>query len=254
MRYDDLLGRFVQITRDALGENLTGVYLHGSLAMGCFNPRKSDLDLIVVVRDALSDAAKIDYLAQIVALNDDAPPKGIEMSVVRAAYCSPFVYPTPYEFHFSHTWLSLAREDPQAYVKKICGTDRDLAAHFTIINRYGAALYGKPVAEVFAPVPCADYWDSIWCDVENAAQDIGENPLYVALNLCRVLAYAREGAVLSKRAGGEWGAANLPEPYRRVAQAALACYTDDAPRQIDEAAAADYAQYMITQIRNAGGL
>lgn len=31
--------------RDALGDNLIGVCLHGSAAMGCFNPAKSDLDL-----------------------------------------------------------------------------------------------------------------------------------------------------------------------------------------------------------------
>ncbi len=30
-----LLSRFVGMSREVLGENLTGVYLHGSAAMGC---------------------------------------------------------------------------------------------------------------------------------------------------------------------------------------------------------------------------
>ena len=34
MSYDDLLLRFVQMSKDVLGENLVGIYLHGSAAMG----------------------------------------------------------------------------------------------------------------------------------------------------------------------------------------------------------------------------
>lgn len=45
MVYEDFLSRFTGMSRDTLGENLIGVYLHGSAAMGCFNPAKSDLDL-----------------------------------------------------------------------------------------------------------------------------------------------------------------------------------------------------------------
>jgi hypothetical protein len=31
--------------QDILKENLVGMYLHGSLAMDCFNPARSDIDL-----------------------------------------------------------------------------------------------------------------------------------------------------------------------------------------------------------------
>ena len=46
---DILLNRFVEQSEEILQDNLTGIYLHGSAVMGCFNPAKSDLDLIVVV-------------------------------------------------------------------------------------------------------------------------------------------------------------------------------------------------------------
>lgn len=249
MPYPTLLDRFTQLTRAVLGENLVGVYLHGSLAMGCFHPQRSDIDLIVVVRDALSEAEKIAYLARIVALNRQAPEKGIEMSVVRAAVCRPFVYPTPYEFHFSNAWLALAQEDPQAYVRRLCGTDTDLAAHFTVIVHRGVVLYGRPIAEVFAPVPRAAYWESIWLDVENAVEDIQRDPVYMTLNLCRVLAYVREGQVLSKREGGEWGERNLPAPYSALVREVLACYAGEKQRMNDEGRLTPYAAYMIEQIR-----
>jgi predicted nucleotidyltransferase len=39
--------------RRATEENLIGVYLHSSIAMGCFNPSRSDIDLLVVVKNKL---------------------------------------------------------------------------------------------------------------------------------------------------------------------------------------------------------
>ena len=52
--YQEVTDEFVIQGRKILGDNLTGIYLHGSAAMGCFNPKESDIDLLVVVKDALS--------------------------------------------------------------------------------------------------------------------------------------------------------------------------------------------------------
>ena len=48
--YREVLDAFTKRSVDILQENLVGIYLHGSAAMGCFNPRSSDIDLIIVVR------------------------------------------------------------------------------------------------------------------------------------------------------------------------------------------------------------
>ncbi len=34
-------------------ENLIGIYLHGSLPMGCFNAEQSDIDLLVVIAEPM---------------------------------------------------------------------------------------------------------------------------------------------------------------------------------------------------------
>lgn len=36
----ELLDDFVMSSKNILGDNLTGIYLHGSAAMGCFNNKK----------------------------------------------------------------------------------------------------------------------------------------------------------------------------------------------------------------------
>src|ERR1700693_3980524 len=44
------LGLAVASWRSALGRNLAGVYIHGSLSTGAFNPRISDVDVLVTTR------------------------------------------------------------------------------------------------------------------------------------------------------------------------------------------------------------
>ena len=170
----ELTDRFTQQSKSILGDNLTGVYLHGSDVVGCFNEKKSDIDLLVVVKNDIPTDVKKQYLAMIYELNKDAPEKGIEMSVVKESVCDPFVYPTPFELHFSAGHLDWYRSDPDGYAKKMNGTDKDLAAHFTIISHRGKTLYGKGIPQVFAQVSREDYMDSIRSDIENAKEDITE--------------------------------------------------------------------------------
>jgi len=247
--YEELLDRFVEQNRLILGEDLAGVYLHGSAVMGCFNPEKSDLDLLIVVNRAAADETKRRYMDMVVSLNAEAPAKGLELSVLRRSVCRPFVYPTPFELHFSNGHLAWYRRDPDDYVRRMNGTDPDLAAHVMILNRRGRVLWGAPIGEVFGEVPAPDYFDSIRRDIEGAAEDILENPTYVILNLARVLAFRKEGAVLSKREGGEWALGRLPAQYRGLVAAALADYAGDAVPGWDAAAAAEYAAYMLAEIR-----
>ena len=50
MECKELLDKIVSAYNDILQENLTGIYVHGSLAFGCFRWEKSDVDFLVVVR------------------------------------------------------------------------------------------------------------------------------------------------------------------------------------------------------------
>ena len=250
MGIDQILKAFVWESHRILEENLVGVYLHGSAAMECFNEKKSDIDLLVVTERELSGETKLRYMDMVVRLNENAPPKGIEMSVVRKDVCKPFVYPTPFELHFSVAHLDWYRRNPAEYIQKMQGVDRDLAAHVTVTLQRGKCLYGKPISEVFGPVQSEFYWDSIWNDVADAEDVIQGNPAYVILNLCRVLAYGTEGLILSKREGGEWGIANLPMEYHGLIASTLAAYLSDAVPQRDDVLAGNFAADMLDRIRN----
>ncbi len=248
MDYQDLLDDFTALCETVIGNLLTGIYLHGSMAMDCFNPDKSDIDLLVVMENSITGEQKLSLMEEIVKLNDMAPAKGLEISFVKRKYCNPFVYPTPFEFHFSPAHLQWFHDDPNGYVDKMNGTDKDLAAHFTIINQYGIRLYGDDIADVFGVVPRADYIDSVWYDIENAAEDIMAAPVYVVLNLCRVLAYLKDDIILSKEKGGEWGLKHLDAKYRALVSGALNSYRSNEEMTIDENMARQYVDAMLGEI------
>ena len=244
-----LLNEFTEQSEGILQDNLAGIYLHGSAVMGCFNPMKSDIDLIVVAERPLSDSVKRKYMDMVVRCSASGPAKGIEMSVVLRNVCNPFVYPTPYELHFSVGHLKWYREDPDGYIRRMNGTDKDLAAHFTIINKRGRCLYGAPVREMFAEVPDSDYMDSIWEDVANAPENIAEDTMYLTLNLARVMAFREEGLVFSKKEGGEWALSRLPAEYHPLIRDALREYTGNAAAACDAGLAERYAAYAVRRIR-----
>lgn len=242
-------GQFTQESERILGDNLVGVYLHGSAVMGCFNPDKSDVDLLVVVKEGPTDAVKRAFLDMVVTLNETGPAKGIEMSIVERSVCKPFAYPTPFVLHFSKMHLDWYRNDPEDYIAKMKGTDRDLAAHITVIRARGVCLCGAPIEEVFGKVPAEDYMDSLWYDIADAEDDIAEDTMYLTLNLARVLAFLQDGSVLSKKEGGEWGLKNLPEKYHVLLRDALSEYRGETPGY-DISAAKEYAGAMLRLIRN----
>lgn len=248
MLYQALMDEFTAMSRGIIEEKLTGIYLHGSLAMGCFNPEKSDIDLIIVIENDMSNAQKMEFMKQVVKLNELAPAKGLELSIVKRGYCKPFVYPTPFELHFSPMHLQWFRDNPESYVENMKGEDKDLAAHVTVINKYGIVLYGEKTEQVFGEVSKKDYVESIWSDVEGAREEIMKDPIYMTLNLCRVLAALKDNLCLSKLSGGEWGLLHTSERYHSFIQQALDCYKTNQIMLADMELAIRFAEEMLNRI------
>lgn len=245
---DQLIHCFIRMSKDILNNRLVGIYLHGSAVMGCYQPKKSDLDFLVVANAPLSDAEKRRFMDGLLELDKACPGKGIEMSIVTKNVCNPFVYPTPFILHYSRMHTEWYRRDPEDYISKMNGTDRDLAAHFTVTRSRGCCLYGLPISEVFGEVPEQDYLDSIWDDVSGAKDEITEKPMYLTLNLVRVLAYLKEKKVMSKQGGGLWGLKTLPERYHPLLHSALQEYESGDDVQYNQELAKSYAAYILEQI------
>lgn len=227
MEYNKILNKIASEYQEILSDNLVGIYVHGSIAFGCFNPIKSDIDFIVVVANSPAIEEKEELIKTLLDLSSDAPSKGFEMSLVLLSDCRNFIYPTPFELHYSNAHLQRCKNNLREYCTSMNGIDKDLAAHFTVIKHVGYTLIGKQIPDVFGEVPKENYLDSIKADVEDSKADVIENPVYIILNLCRVLAYKQNGLVLSKEQGGLWGIENLPKQYIALVSKALNNYKSE---------------------------
>jgi streptomycin 3"-adenylyltransferase len=249
-RVQKILEEIKQLSLETFDENLVGVYIHGSLALGCFKWNNSDIDFIVVLKNTPTQSRKETYISELLKINQDCPPKGLEMSVVLEENTRNFVYPTQFELHFSNAHFQRCSENVRDYCQHMNGVDKDLAAHFTIIKNACIVLCGNPVKDTFGEVPEVFYYDSIKFDIENAEEDIRENPVYVILNLCRVLAYKSDGLVLSKEDGGHWGMAHVDAQYLKIIEKALNSYQSSSPFQseIYQELSFAFAKYMHDRI------
>lgn len=226
---------------EALSTKLVGIYIHGSLAFGCFNWDKSDIDFIVVTPSSPTLEEKERLITALMKI--EAPPKGLEMSVVLEKYCRDFIYPTPFELHFSNEHKQRCIENLSGYCADMNGTDKDLAAHFAVIRQVGITLYGTNANALFGEVSKESFLDSVKADIENAVDEITKNPVYIILNLCRVLAYIKEGTILSKQQGGSWGIERFPQ-YAGIIETALEGRDFSMNRNELE----EFAKYMLKQI------
>ena len=235
--------------------NLIGVYLHGSLAMGCFQPGGSDLDVLVLLEHSPTPDHRRRWAELLLQISD--APSPIEISFLHRSQYSPWLHPTPYDFHFSKDWRAqmenqLAAGDGYAW-EEAEGTDVDLAAHFTVARRRGVRLCGELIGAALPDVPWMDYWDSISRDVLWAYQRGADNPIYLVLNCCRVWAAADEQLVLSKAEGAVWAEQRLPPAQVEIVAAALALYTGQATAQqagaLTPASALTTARWMCAQMQ-----
>ena len=212
--------------RAALDGGLAGVYLHGSLAMGSFTLERSDLDLLAVTGEPLTEAERRELA--VLLLRGSNAPRPVEISVLSRSDLHPWRYPPPYQFHYSEDWrermaAALAADDPTTWATPPTPpTDVDLAAHITVTRARGICLYGAAIAGVFPPVPAADYRAAIVEDFAWAYARRDADPVYFVLNTCRVLAALQDGQIRSKVEGAEWARAALPTEYQRLIGAALA--------------------------------
>lgn len=249
MNYNEILDKIANEYQGILRDNLVGIYVHGSIAFGCFNQIKSDIDFIVVVDKPPTIEEKVALIETLLDLSADAPPKGFEMSLVLSSVCKNFIYPTPFELHYSIAHLQRCEDDLRDYCTSMNGTDKDLAAHVTVIKHVGYTLIGKQVSDVFGEVPKEDYIDSIKGDIVDSKEDVIENPVYIILNLCRVLAYKNNDLILSKEQGGLWGIENLPKQHTALVSKALNNYkSEELEESFDREESLIFCNYMIENI------
>jgi hypothetical protein len=214
----------------ALGDVLVAVILHGSLTLGDYLPGRSDIDLLLIVNDPLTDA-HLAGLAKAVAQQRPRGPVRVDVRVVtRSAAGAPSPLPP------MQAYLRIKGRQRRVHLEGCDRGERDLAVEFSVCRAHGRSLFGAPPSELIGRVP--DPWV---LDAANAQladwQAIGDDPPYAQLTVlsaCRVWRFAEERRHSSKDAAGQW--ALRRDPRLEVVRDALH------QRRSNPAHTIDYAQ------------
>lgn len=213
----EVLEETLSVVHSVLGDNLIGIYLYGSLAMGCFQPRSSDVDIILVARERLSEEQRRKTLEYLRACSKD---RRIELSIVRADVIRNPQYPMMVDLHYEY-WGNTFEDEK----------DNEILSNLYTTRKRGFCVWGLPMGDVFSRIPAQYHLRSVVEDLEHTRRHLHENPERVGYNVaaywilgsCRVLAFIREEKVLSKLEGGRWGLTNLPKEYHNLVEQALSC-------------------------------
>ena len=251
MNLNELMIQVNEWIKEILKDNYVGVYFHGSLRLGSFNPNKSDLDFIIVVKHKLSFEVKEKLWDKMLENEKLFPKKGFEFSVVLEDNCKNIKHPIPYELHGSEAWIDRYRKDKSLIINDDYKVDPDLASHFNVINVPNDSMdFGKSSKEVFAKVPKEYIIDSNYGDTLECVTEITNNPIYCILNLCRFYALIKEDLTLSKYDGGKWALENMNSSYNEVIKKAMDDYLSDTKNTYDDDELREFAKEAIEKINN----
>lgn len=236
------------------GSNLLGIYLHGSLAQGGFQPRRSDINVIVVTGQEIGLESK--RAALVLLLRLSKMPCPISICFLRRPDLLASPPSQSCDFHYNETRREIAQQDLRNDSWKDWGQhiwrDADLTTSLTVLHEAGICLCGRPITEIFPPVSTSAFLAGIVRKMYVAWDHLTRDPISFVLNACRVLAYIQDGMILSKDAGGTWGLARLPEQYHPLVEQSLALYRGEPLRRfVGRVLLEDFAELLMKKMAQA---
>jgi predicted nucleotidyltransferase len=231
-----------------LGDDLVGVYLHGSAVLGGGGPH-SDVDVLAVAKRRTTPEEKRRLVDLVLTLS--RKPSPIELDLVVESEIRPWRHPAPFDFHYSELWRK--RFESGTLEPWTSPTSTDLASAVTMVLAGDTTLFGPPPAQVFDPVPRADYHDAILKDVPPNDWFVQQDTRNLVLTLPRIWAGVATDDVHSKEGAAAWALPQLPAEHRPLLERALAIYRgeandfwDDVRPQVEA-----YTAYLVSEIENA---
>jgi hypothetical protein len=215
------LDRLTSALQTTLGDALVGLYMHGSLALGCFNKTTSDIDVLGVTERALTEDEKLAFVDLLLGISLDPYP--VEADVVSVVQLQDWRHPSPFELHYSEWRRDRWTAHPRATLASFPTENADLVAHVAVTRERGIALLGPGPKDVFPKVPDADLRDSLLRDLEWSRT--AAPAVYGILSPCRIWATLATSGLHSKASGARWALPRLPEDLRPMVKRALASYT-----------------------------
>jgi hypothetical protein len=209
-----------------LGRNLTALYLFGSLAAGTFVDSRSDLDLLAVLDNELSDA-EVEELRSFHAAFAAEHPEWIER--VEVGYLSRAVLRS---FGRDPAGTMVAISPGEPIHRRDAGPGWVLNWHSVYTE--GETLFGAPPRELGPELSADARRRAVLADLRSFQEHVREHWLayvpaaqgYAVVTICRALHALETGREASKEDAVAWAAGRYPE-WAGFVQEALAAHRAD---------------------------
>jgi len=190
-----------------LGENLVGLYLYGSCITGDFDEHVSDVDLLAVIKDDLSEDKLAVLASRHGAIARRHPQWDDRVEVV----------------YISRRGLANFRDRPSPAAVISPGepfhaieAGDDWLITWYPARQNGVALIGPPADEVIPPISRDEYVESVRKHMRSFPPRLSGTPplaslAYAILTTCRGLYTVEHGEQVSKLKAAGWAERRLPE-------------------------------------------
>jgi Glycosyl transferase family 2/Aminoglycoside adenylyltransferase, C-terminal domain/Nucleotidyltransferase domain len=188
--------------RSELGENLVGVYLYGSATSGMYLHGQSDVDMLVVVRERMSEEKIRAFLDRVRRVPCGTTIRGLDLWVIPLESTrEPGAQPA------FECWLLTAVDLELVRGEDDLGDPR-LLLLYAMCRDHGVALVGPPPRRVFGPINRSWLAEAMLVDLALA----GAAGWYRVLNACRTLHFVERGVMCGKLEGAAWARRRVADP------------------------------------------
>lgn len=244
----DLLNEILERMQSVLGDTLVGLYLHGSVATGDFEPESSDVDLLAAIRQDLNEAQfnalqtmHLDVVAKYPFWDNRIEIAYVSLDALK-------VFKTQ-----RHKLGIISPGEPF----HIVDAGKEWLMNWYMVQEQGVTLFGPPPQTIIYPISKDEFVQSIrdsvaaWRTYDVYSETVSHRgaQAYAILTVCRGLYTHRYGEQVSKRQAAEWAQQELPE-WASLIQNALIWRRDWRDENIDHAATLDETRRFVDFVIN----
>ncbi|HYP39970.1 MAG TPA: aminoglycoside adenylyltransferase domain-containing protein [Chloroflexia bacterium] len=217
-----MLHELLSSVQAILGDHFLGMYLYGSLALGDFDPHRSDIDFLVVTTDDLPTNLFLALQAMHarIAAGDSRWAIELEGSYIPQHALRRYDQTNARHPHIDRGGGNLDIEQH----------DTDWVIQRHTLREHGVVLLGPAPHTLIDPVHPNDLrhaamatlseWWAPMCDRPIQLQYVGYQT-YAVLTMCRALYTLQHGTIVSKPFAARWAQKVVGEPYASLIERAV---------------------------------
>ncbi|EZH64773.1 adenylyltransferase [Bacillaceae bacterium JMAK1] len=213
------------VVKEVIGHEVIAVSLYGSAASGGLR-KNSDVDVLVVVREALSEKTRQVLTEQLMRISgkigNEEGKRYLELTVIQVTQGTQFQYPPRSEFMYGE-WL---RQEFEAGLIPEPKYDPDLAIVLAQAREDGVSLFGPELSTILEPIPKEDIKKAILDSLPSLVENPEGDERNVLLTLARMWRTLEDGTILSKDIAAQWAIPRLSKEHGAILDLARRAYLD----------------------------